>query len=169
MDIEVLAALVGRKLESEADVKAAILELKAKADGSEENAQRVAELEAERLDREATEAVSTAISEGRLAGTDKAKEWATALFKSDRDAWTSYLAATEKGTFSKETKVPPQDRLTDDTKTGDGSIDFPDSVRFFGKEIQVNEEQLETLKKAIRLSRETFNGDLAKAIRAVRR
>jgi len=167
MDLDKISAIVGKRVESEAQALELLSAMKARSDAAEENATKVAELEAERLDREATETVAAAIADGRLA--EAQKDWALSLFKSDRQAWNSYVKATEPGTFSQEKKLPPQDRLTDNTDDDDSTIDFPENVKFFGQTINVNKEQLAALNKACQLSRDKFNGDLARAIRAVRR
>jgi phage I-like protein len=166
MDLDKITALVGRKVESESEALEILARLKADAETGKAAQAEVEKLQAERLEREASEAVAAAIADGRLA--EEQQPWALGLFRSDRKAWDAYVAATKKGTFSKKDE-PPQGQLTDDGTDQNTDLGYPESVKFFGQEIPVNKDQLEKLNRAVALSRSTFNGDLARAIRAVRR
>lgn len=165
VDLKEIATALGRDVSDPKDVAKAILELREAATRSEENAARLA---AEALRREAEDAVENAVATHRVV--ESQREFMVEMFVRDRDAFDRYLAATPENTFATTRDVPPQGRQTanvEDVTTA--GLDVLEDVKFFDRTIPVNQEQAAKLQRAIALSREKFGGDLARAIRAVRR
>lgn len=163
MDYTAISAQLGRTISSPEELLEAVEALKSKGSDAETLAAQVATLEAEKLTREAGEAVDAAIAEQRLAKGQR--DWGIALYTADPDAWTSYLAATPKGTFA-EKALPDQTTIAadNDNDGGEGLVSIATNL-----ERPINQDGLRKLEKATLLAREKFGGDLARGLRAARR